>query len=563
MARWTEKLTQAGVQKAAIALYVVCLVALIVAFVSVSLMKVERAAYIQGPSALEKGRPNAMRGVLLDAPSGRFLTDTDVDLSLIAGAHRAPMSPEELAKSSTIAIATGRTAASGHVHMRARVPTDTKPGGYTLLLRAEGAQAKGFQTTRSVRVVERSVPADYWPERTERLPQGSDAKDAKTLEKSQGPVRIDILPDDGRISRGVASEVYLRASDRHTGEPVSVRVDFDKAEGMGTGKLPASVHTDKLGLVRVPVEAMGDQTWTLSTHTATNASKGAADPSEPTSSVTVHLTTVPTQVSVQMNDVLAVAGEPLDGVVHSLFRSGGVMVDLYNADDWVDAAAYGIRPDQSGIRVRVPRLDKRAPLYRVQVYRSLYNPGGAWDIEYLVASDGRSLDDYQKAATTLSALLAKHTDDAYFDWLARSDVFATAGRDELRRWIGAMLRAVPRHLDRPSALINSQKADRDRLDAWKAGVKSDLMLLTAVALLIGMAVVVYLVILGVRSYRKQNQLLRDVEFEMSMDEADAEASSELDKTIGQANLVAGLQIFIVMATLVFFMLGLLLLFSHL
>ncbi len=557
MTNWTQKLTSPGFRRAAIVLYVVCLAALIGVIVSVSLMQVEHAAYVQASPTLEKGRPNAMRGVVLDAPTGHFVRRAGIEVSLVDGAYEGDDGLEGLSKRPSTLAAKGQTEPSGHVHLDARVPEDWRVGEQALVVRAHGAQTENFRAGSAVSVVERSAPTDYWPERTERLPKDDDRRHTKTVASSDGPIAIDLLPADGRVSRGLKSEVFLRTTERETGRPVSVELVFDKAEGMREGELPEKLRTDELGLARLHIVAMTDQSWTLSS--TPEGEEGEK------SSAKLHVITVPTQVALEMNEPLAVSGEPADGVVYSLFRSGGVMVDLYNGDDWVDAAAFGIRPDRSGVRAKVPALDQKGLLYRVQVYKSIYDAGGAWDVEYLVAADGRELDDYQQAAPKLAAYVAERTDDPYFDHLARSDAFvATIDKAKLRRWIGAMLQTVPRHYDAPPLLINSQKAARDKLEAWKDGVKDDLMLLTAIALLIGLAVVGYLVVLGVKSYQKQNQMLRDVEFELSLDEEPSgEAAGELDKSINQANVVAGLQIFIVVATLVFFTLGILLLLSYL
>jgi hypothetical protein len=554
-------------------LYVVCLVGLIVAFVSVSLLQVDHAAYIQASPTLEKGRPNAMRGVVLHAPTGQFVTRASIEVELADGVYEGEESLEKLALGRAERVADGETERSGHMHLMAEVPEGWEPGDYALVMQADGQAVENFRTGTPVAIAERSVDEAYWPERTDRLPKDDRSRKDAVVE-SHGPVKIDLLPRDGRVSRGLKSELFLRTTDRETGEPISTQVDFSKVEGMRAEGLPDSVQTDQLGLARLEIVAMTDQTWFVHSSAAAHLenhpdAKSAYDGLKNRSNRgKLHITTVPTQVSLKMNDVLAVAGEPADGVVSSLFQSGGLMVDLYNGDDWVQAAAFGIRPDQSGIQVRVPSLERQGRLYRVQVYKSFFDQGGAWDVEYLVAAEGRSLADYQQAAQALVAHIAEQTDDPYFDKLAASNTFEMATSEaELRRWIAAMLEAVPRHFDAPSVLINSQKTARDKLDAWKESVKADLIILTAIALLIGLAVLGYLVLLGIRSYRDQNRMLRDVEFEMSLDgepgESSDEASLELDKSITEGNFVAGLQIFIVVATLVLFTLGILLLLSYL
>ncbi len=569
-------------QRGAIVAYVACLVGLIVVFVFVSMMQVEHSAYIQAASTLEKDRPNVMRGMVLDAPRGTRLTGAVVEVELLDGPYEGEATLERLSQLDPTQIARGRTERSGYVHLVAEVASDRGTGEQALVLRAESSKIEEFRVGRTIEVVERSVARDYWPERTERLPEDDERRGVEIVRESEGPIRIDVLPADAQVSRGLRSRVYLRTTDRDTGAPVAAKLRFDEAEGMREGEFPEEIETDRLGLARVDFVPVTDQSWTLEAQAEDRPNKqdnqdnqdeqdqqGQSEPS----SAKLTIQTTPAQVSLHMQDVLAVAGRSVDGAVDSLSGSGGLMVDLYNGDDWVDARAFGLSREGSGVRVDVPELDDSGLLYRVQVYGSLYDPGGAWDIEYLVAADGRDLADYQQAAQALAEYIAEHNDnhagdDGYFGHLAEQNVFATAtSRTELRGWIEAMLMAVPRHFDAPPILINSQKQARDELDAWKEDVKGDLIVLTALALLIGLAVVGYLVLMGIRSYREQNRLLRDVDFEMSLDEDEYgdydQDSDELDRSIAEGNVVVGLQIFIVVMTLVLFTLGILLLLSYL
>lgn len=563
MQRLIEIAKRPGVRRAAIALYVACLAALIMAFVAVSLLQVDHSAYIQASPTLEQGRPNAMRGFVLHAPTGRRLTDANIEALLTDQTDVDEWTEDRLAAADPRIIAQGKTEASGLIHLDAQLDTDGKYGDASLVIVADGPQVEKFAAGTTVQVTPRSAPKDYWPTRTERLPEDDQRRHIETVAKSSGPIRIDLLPADGRVPRGLASSVFIRTTNRETGEPLEANLVFRKADGIREGNLPLRLQTDALGLARLDFTAVTDQTWELAARESGVMPPENEDPSdEQESRAKLHIKTVPTQVSLEMNDVLAVGGQPADGGVYSLFRSGGLMVDLYNADDWIDAAAFGIRPDQSGIRVEVPELDEEAMLYRVQVYKSIYDPGGAWDIDYLVAADGTELSDYKEAAAQLARHLAEHHDDPYFDALANANTFEqTTSPARLRGWIEAMLEAVPRHFDAPNIAINSQKEARDELAAWKESVKDDLILLTALALLIGLAVMGYLVIRGIQSHKRQNQLLRDVELDIDAD--DASEPGALERSIAQADLATYLQIFIVGMTLVFFTLGILLLLSYL
>jgi hypothetical protein len=576
MSQWSKWLTGARARTGAIGLYVVCVAGLIMAYLSVSLAEVEYAAFMRAEPALEVGRPNAMRGLVLNAPLGRTIIRGELSLRLIDKDDKplpdAPINPQ-----AGVEIAHGQIAPSGYFHLRATVPDEVEPGSYRLRMHVKIPDGGGivpaddpgefadFMTDVPVEVLPRSIAADYWPEATERLPADKIGRedDANALKSSEGPIRIDLLPGDGQVARGLKSVVYLRTSLRETGEPVSARVNFEKVEGISQGEIPESVQTDEIGLARIEITATTDLVWTLAISKSKPSDEDDSSENKK-SSAKLRITTVPSQVSLHMNGALAVPGRPVDGRVHSLFRDGGLMVDLYRADDWVDARAYGVGSNASGVRVDIPDADlsdERIDLYRVQVYRSIYGVGGAWDVEYLVGAPDDSLAAHQRAARALAAHLAAHTDDAYFDRLAASDLFKSRdNRRELRGWIDAMAEALPRRLDVQAALINSREPSRKALEARVDEIQAKLKILTAIALLIGLAGVGFLVLRGVGGYRAQNRMLQDVELEMEPD--DPAEDDELSRTIGREDLVVGVLIFMVVATLALFTLGLLMLLSY-
>ncbi|MFW5967542.1 MAG: hypothetical protein ACOCV2_08500 [Persicimonas sp.] len=584
MERLLELVRKQRVRRVAIGTYVTVLIAILGAFFYVSMLEVEHAAYVQGAPTVERGRPNAMRALVLHAPSGRKYTDADLDVDLLDTEFAGQETLDRHDEYDAVDLTEGEIEQSGYGHLSIEAPDDWEPGAYTLSMRADGEGIEDYLAAAPVMLEERSAAEAPWPEESERLPEEDQRSDRRAADDRSGPIRIDLLPVDGEVPRGLESGVYIRTTEADTGAPVASRVTFTERDGRIEGELPDQVRTDQFGLARLKIAPVTDQQWTLEARSIDGALKedfaeqegeddGKDEDDEEaddenddgTSTADIDLTTVATQLSLQMHDVLAVGGESLEGGVESLSDSGGLFVELYNGDDWVDADAFGARADTSGVRVDVPELQEETPFYRAQVSQDMFGAGSAWDATYLVAADGTGLDDYREAARRVAEHVAEHTDDKYYARIAESDLIEKAdSKTKLRRLTDAMLTRMPRHFEQPPILINSQSQAREALDEWKEDAKSDLMLMAAFALLIGLAVVGYAVVLGVQSYREQNRMLRDVDTELAIAGADAdEPGGELDEAISHGNVVAGLQIFIVVMTLVMFSLGILLLLSYL
>ncbi|AWV91086.1 hypothetical protein [Bradymonas sediminis] len=592
MTRWKHRLTGPLARNAAIALYVICVAGLIMAYMSVSLRKVDYAAYARAQPAAAPGAPVAMRGVVLDARLGVPLRRGEVQFDLVDAAAKAT------AEDAPQGVAWARTSIqpNGFFHLSAPLPAGAEPGDYRLRMqtkidpRATDA-APEFTTDAPFNVLPPPTNFDYWPAPTER--READKNEASGgVKSSDGPIQIALWPADGEVARGLKSTVFVRTTRREDGAPVSAKLHISQIDGISEAAVPATIQTDSLGLAIVPVSAGTDLVWELSTEAPGRlgaedlAAPRAPSPVESTgedgagassqvSRARLVLSTVPSQVSLRMSEPLAVPGRSADGALHSLFRDGGVMVDLYQADRWVDAKVFGLGEKGGGIRVDIPKsratakagaAGEKAPLqlYRVQVYRSVYGVENAWDIDYLVGASGAQLDDYQQAARALAEYITAHVDDPYFDQILAGDAFeSSTSKRELSGWIRAMTEVLPRHLDVPAPLINSREASIAKLDAETAEIQNKLRLLTIIALLIGMAVVGYLVLLGIGAYREQGRLLQDVDLEMDEDPADDEGGAmALSRNIQRENLIFGALIFIVVGTLSLFVLGLLMVLSY-
>lgn len=503
----------------------------------------------------------------------------------------------------------------GYFQVSAALPAEVAPGKYDLRMRAHVWDERGgqrveetFELVVPVTVSDAPRPHDAWPPPTRRLAPDPKTAHRKPVELSEGPIEIDLLPADAQIPRGLSSVVYLRTRLRDSGAPVSTRVHFEEAKGMLERVQPANLQTaglqtDELGLARVELVAATDLLWTLRAGDAPGEPSAPPQndapappendaPTQPTPSrAKLRITTVPSQFSLQLNHVLALPDTAVDGRVASLYRDEGVMVDLYQHDAWHHADAFGLGPDISGIRVQIPperlktsEIDRKTPqtgakneyetqyqqkpdvgddlaLYRVQVYRSVYGADRAWDVDHLVGAAGDSLQDYQRAAHALAAHLAAHTQDPYFGWLAEHDPFAqSTSKRALHTWLDAMLTALPRHLAAQPALIDTRHSGQRDLDVRIQKTQARLRTLTQVTLLIGLLIVVYFAMLGVAGYRRQQQLLRDVELEMALDaQGDMPTHAPQDRW---ERWVVGAQVLIALGTFILFGLGVLMLLSY-
>lgn len=583
MTGWKEKLSGPRARTVAIALYVVCVAGLIMVYLAVSLRHVDYAAYMRAQPEAAPGAPVAMRGLVLDAYRGVALRHGEVDFRLV------PATPEDassedapVADQAGVDWASARIEPDGYFQLRSPLPEGIEAGEYRLVMRAQlDAQRAGspaeasFVTDAPFRVLEPRQAVDYWPEATSRrviekheTPGG--------VQTSQGPIEIAVWPADGQVARGLQSRVYIRTTRRETGEPVKAKLWVEQTHGMSEAPAPATIQTDALGLASVPIHAVTDLVWALSTSAPEDpdevndpgdAEAEDTNPPEDISRAKLILRTVPSQVSLRMTDPLAVAGRPAQGALDSLFQDGGVMVDLYQGARWVDARIFGVSREGGGVQVDIPKTDPVRPLelYRVQVYRSVYGVENAWDLDYLVGAAGDTLADYQLAARALAEHLGAHTEDPYFAHILQRDAFAlSASKRELRGWIWAMTEALPRHFDLAPALINSREASIEALDAEIEAVQQKLRVLIAIALLIGLAFVGYWVLLGVGSQREQKRMLQEIDLEIGDPALQAEPGDavELARSVRRENMTLGVLVFVVVGTLALFALGLLMLLSY-
>lgn len=561
-------------RRVAIAGYVAAMVGLIGAFFIISLFRVEHSTYLTAAPTLEKGRPNAARGVLFDTPTGQFVRDARIRLSLHEEPWEGPSTADDLADRLAEAgprrlydhrpsqqVADARTQPTGLFHLQ-MTPSDTlEPGLWSLIVEAEGPMVReAYRAGAAVEVMPASRSALTWPQQIHRLPEEERPRHEDAVRTSEGPVVIDVLPRDGEVVRGLENIVYLRTYDRETGRPLSTTVEVEQVEGINQTELPATIETDQMGLAQVTWTPGTDQFWDLAVRPADDQDAGA-------STARLRITTAPAQFSLTLMNSIAVPGRPVEGYVKSLNRSGGMMVDLYDDEDWTLARAFGLGEGDSGLRFEMPDYEGMGKLQRVQVYGGIYGTSRTWDSRYLWLASGRSRADLGTALDEVVAFHADHSDDPYFAFLAEHGVRAASLADatQLAGWLRASLDAIPRRFTPAHALINSEKEAYEALEAWKSDIKRRLKTLTALGLLIGLMVVMYAVVLGLRRDREHRQALREADLEMAFEadfEGDATGWDEDPLLASRADdWVTWLQVAIVVTILGFFAAGILLLLS--
>ncbi len=581
---WARPLVWRG----ALGLYVACLVGLIVAYLTVASMQVRVSAYVLGSTTWTAGQPNAVRGTLMDPLSGRRWHDaTDLELRLLTP-EQAEAIPLGSGEPTGVLLATPQVEGAALFH--AQVRPDVDPGPYVLSLRAiAGPNAELFEARSSLRVEAASVRAeeDPWPAQTSRREE-SHAADVLGVLDSKGPVRIDVLPTQPELPRGLPGEVWLRTTDRATGQPVPCVIDFDEVSGLSEGVgPPRRVETGKLGLGRVRWSPSLAYTWELSTgcslvreapagpplemHIPRDTEKGESDEvkAPARSTATIHIATVASQTSL-------VAGvrtsRSLEGGLQSLHDEGGFFIDVFVGDRWAQAEAFGMSPGGSGWGMPAPEVEG-VEVVRVQISLDLFVRGNAWDTRHVVAR-GPGVSEEDAIGRGWELLIARHLASAreraesnatpgnlervrYWEYLTSSDgktLWSTILPKVKPVAVRAMLAAIPPRYVSPEALINSQRADDEAMAAWREEAREQLIAVIALAMLLGVLALGAIVARGIADAKVRQAMLEEIDLDLDDDEG-----ADVREIGRRASLSSAIQGFVVFGTIVLFALSLLML----
>jgi hypothetical protein len=564
------------VRRAAIAAYVVMLLGLTGVYIGISRFQVQTSLYLKGQTEFSTSYANPVRGIALDAPTGRKRTDVEVGLRLVprqgssddarsvSDANSGRQSPEALRRALDRAIGGQNVVAKWSLEPNARgliegectLPDSVSPGDHWLYVTLTSSSIDSFVARRAIQVVDRQPSPTAVPDRSFRLDKQrrSEVEDG-TVVQQNGPIAADLLPPDGVVARGLKSEVLIRTYRKETGEPVAARVEFKNvtaSAGQAAGRAPnyESLETNELGVASIAVDPVGDQRWTLELTPVDGEEASApseqmpADP-EPTtpdgaeavSTTSLDVTTVPSQTALQLESSVLQAGpntsrsaRQIRGQVASLFRVGRMFADLYIGTRWIGASSSPISDYTSRLVWHIPTVTQPT-LFRTQVHRDLFVPASAWDAHYVAALPDRSTQTVGQAVRDVfdrlqtDALASSEHADTYNDYvLEHIDAWSSTGqpgalqRDELVTLLDAGLRALPRHFQTAEPLFNTQKGDRQALETWIDQAQSDLLWLTGLALMIALVGLGAVVVVEVRKRRRHAEDMRDVDLEL--DEVD-------------------------------------------
>lgn len=548
--------------RAALVVYVLCLVGLITAYFHVTTMDISYSAYIQGPAVFRAGEASALRGVVMDARTGRTLLNIR-SLRL------------ELRDAEGLARDLGGAAAgpSGMIHFSARVPAGVKPGTYTLVMRADiDGAAEPFETGGPVRV---EAPPEVKPLASAPLPEG-ESRLIKEMESGQetvdpgvyersGAVRLEVVPSRLELPSSIPGRFWVRTIDAETGEPLRCDVQLKREAGLGSA-LPASVKTGLVGLAAVPIKPVSAQTIKLT------ASCPSAQEGQPARQGTaqVYAAAVASEVSLQLKEPAVLAGSKTGGVVQSLHQSGAILTDVRDLDGrWLSAAAFGLGEGASGVRVTPPGPLGAEParIVRVQIYTSLFRQGVGWDAQHLL-SVGNGQSRGEVVMWLIRRLAAQPGASRAYAYLSGRNAALLSQLDlkQLNELTFAALADIPARFDEPVIVLNNQKADRDKLEAWKADQRAALLSMILLAGLIGLGALAVAVLgyLSASDARRREMARLSEEFEDALSDADPatldaealDALSASDPDVAlrarRAALLTAVQGALVLATLLMF-----------
>ena len=78
-----------------------------------------------------------------------------------------------------------------------------------------------------------------------------------------------------------------------------------------------------------------------------------------------------------------------------------------------------------------------------------------------------------------------------------------------------LLLEIPAHRTTPAVILNSLDRDQKELAAWKDGIRDQLLGAITLAILIGLALLIMVVMWGIQQARYKQRLLHEVELELA------------------------------------------------
>ncbi len=444
-------------------IYVLTLSALIVAYIHVSVVQVEVALHLQAPKVWYKDAPNALRGVIMDGPTGRMLTGARLNFT---------QGEESFSK--------GKSEGHGYVQMPIEAP---KAGRLSANVRVEHTSIEPYTAPFEVEVAA-GVPAWQWPKlKTRVVPEPGRSTEVKDPSHT-GELRVEPMLASKELVRGLPNTVWFRVIDT-AGAPVDARVEVEKLSGLQDLELPQTIIVQH-GLFSLNLQPV----------TALKLEFKAVD-GERMGESEVWLTSVAAQYVLRMQESFLTPEGSAKGHVQALTRQSGLLVDTYIDGHWQAASAFRVANHEGGIEV----FHRPGRMARVQIYESFFGVGTAWDSRYVVLTDELGVKGCRDALRHALRLV----DTAGQKVWAEAMMWRVGGFElrECNRVLEATLQLIPTNFEEPPVLLSTKAQDQEKLDAWIAEVQGRIMIAIVFALLIGFLFVVVLVVQGVAARRTQ------------------------------------------------------------
>ena len=572
MNRFLRLLRQPVVYRTAIGLYVLLVLTLAGAAFAIYSVRVDGSMYVRGETALEKERDHGIQGRFFHAPTRTSILPETMEWTL-ESAEGADSYPLQISEES---------AADSWPNFRFRVSDDVPEGDYELRVHATHEYVDEMVATREVTVTSRPQPAPTLTElpwNEEWIPRVDDPDERATPlrhlgDDDRGRVELVMAPSDGELVRGVPGTVVFRTFDPDTGEPVPSTVELEWIEGSGRGDFEERFETNALGLAIVEfytgsaINALQYEATVTPLHTeeAREEEEEEEEEAEEREEIREHfrvsLLPVVTRYGVEPLAPVVTPGEPIQAVVRSTLNNQEFMADLHDVEGrrFLDGVMVAMSDGEAGVIFTAPEREASSPLLHIQIYQSLYGTTHGWDDAYVLLLEDDGQEALRQAAMDLYSWIAEESDSVHHRRLVEEEAFDGLSRRELLDVIDAGLREIPRSFQLPEEILNTRDQDRRALEEWREEAQSDLRVMMALTLLVGLIVVVYLILLGIRRTQRENALIRELAIELEEDAPDVEAM-ERGARIERAAVV--LQAVIVFCTLVVFGVGIFFILSYL
>ncbi|RAL23902.1 hypothetical protein DL240_07075 [Lujinxingia litoralis] len=543
------------VYRSAIGLYVLIMISLITASVAIGNRDVRSALYLTGSSTWQPHQPQALRALFFDAAVGTNLAPDHFEVH-----WNTPNAPP---------LAKGEAGPGYFIHLNIPPIDRLAPEQHDSEQHEVCALAKRdtFPDMRACWEVDLLPPAETLDEALNRAIGTTTSRDPN--QHTRHPVLQDdnpaselvlqLGPADGELVRSLPDRIWLRVLERSSGAPVQARIELTRVRGLAQGPLTTSLTTDPLGLASLDLTVLTELELTARLYHLDEELSPEASPREP-ATFTLRLTTVPAQLSLALPKPYIVAGEPLEGLVHTIRPGAPFMADLFEGTSMIAANAYGTSQSRGGFSLPTPPTDQIGPLARVQVYSSFFNPGDAWDVAHVLVLDDNSSQTLFRTTLALLQHLQELEPNAH--WapliarLQEPSYRKFQSLDRLRPLLTYALSRLPRDFYAPQPLLNTRQQDRQALQLWKDELQQDLYRMMLLVFGLGLLIVCYFVLLGVRRHRHESRLLAEVELEL-------EGPIHTNRAAKLEDLVTMIQVIIVLATAALFGLGIILVVSYL